>query len=195
MVQEKSVVNTIFKSVLDASIGGIAFWVVGYAFAFGGQDGGSKSFIGNTDFFIRNDKQGYNQFSQFFFQLVFAQTSAGIVSGALAERSKLSAHFWASTFITAFVYPAIVHVAWSKSGYLSAYNDHPFRGVGAIDMGGSGVIHVTGGLIALIAAFILGPRMGRFYDEQGKPLAKPGYFRNFCPSFLLLGVFIAWVGW
>ena len=62
-------------------------------------------------------------------------------------------------------------------------------------MGGSGVIHVTGGLIALIAAIIIGPRHGRFYDDERKPLAKPGYIRNFCPSFLLLGVFVAWVGW
>lgn len=195
MVQEKNVVNTILKSILDAAIGGIVFWIFGYAFAFGGQEGNVKSFIGNTDVFARNDKQGYNHFSRFFFQLIFAQTAASIVSGALTERSKLSANFWASSFISAFVYPVIAHSAWSKSGFLSAYNDKPFRGVGAIDMGGSGVIHVTGGLIALIGAIIVGPRTGRFYDEEGKPLTTPRYIRNFCPSFLLLGVFVAWVGW
>jgi Amt family ammonium transporter len=195
MVREKNVNNALIKSLLDACTGSVAFWALGYAFAFGGEDATRKSFIGNQNFFLRNYRDGYNQLILFYFQVSFAQNASTVVTGVLGGRSKMGSHFVYSTFITAFVYPVIVHNIWSKSGYLSPFNEHPFRGVGAIDYGGSGVVHITGGVAGLIGAVILGPRMGRFHDENGKPFERPAYTPMYSPSFVVLGTFILWVGW
>lgn len=195
MVREMNVNNTLIKSLLDACTGSVAFWAIGYAFAFGGEDPDRKTFIGNQNFFLRDFRDGFNQLILFYFQVSFAQNSSTVVTGVLAGRSKMGSHFFYSTFITAFVYPVIVHNVWSKSGYLSSSNHDPFRGVGAVDFGGAGVVHVTGGVAALIGAWILGPRKGRFHDDNGEPLKKPAYTYMYSPSFVVLGVFLLWVGW
>jgi Amt family ammonium transporter len=163
------------------------------AFAYGGADG-TVSFIGNQDFALTNFTTG-PEYIGWFFQFAFAATAATIVAGTVAERCKMAAYLCYSFFLTAFVYPVIVHAVWSSSGFLSAFTDEPFRGVGAIDFAGSGVVHLTGGTTALIAAIILGPRKGRFYDEDGNPLEEPRSFPPHSVALQILGTMILWVGW
>ncbi len=174
------------KNILDAVGGALGFWSVGYAFAyeegvFIGQ-GGSNYFLNGTDDYI-----------DFFFQFTFAATAATIVAGTVAERCKMSAYLCYSLFLTAFVYPVIVHNVWG-GGFLAAGADGLF-GVGMIDFAGSGVVHMTGGVTALVAAIVLGPRIGRFYDESGAPLATPGEFPPHSVALQVLGTFILWFGW
>jgi Amt family ammonium transporter len=107
----------------------------------------------------------------------------------------MSAYLCYSVFLTGFVYPVIVHSIWSTKGFLTAFHDDPFRGVGVVDFAGSGVVHLTGGATALVAAIILGPRKGRFYDEDGNPLEVPADFQAHSVALQILGTFILWFGW
>lgn len=79
----------------------------------------------------------------------------------------MAAYLCYSVFLAGFIYPVVAHSIWSDRGFLSINNERPFVGQGTIDFAGSGVVHLTGGLIALYATFLLGPRRGRFYDAQG----------------------------
>jgi len=107
----------------------------------------------------------------------------------------MAAYLCYSLFLTAFVYPVVVHGIWNSAGFLSAFAENPVRGVGMIDFAGSGVVHMTGGATALIAAIILGPRIGRFYDEDGNALDKPHSFPPHSVALQVLGTFILWFGW
>mmetsp|Transcript_3557 Transcript_3557/g.10110 ORF Transcript_3557/g.10110 Transcript_3557/m.10110 type:complete len:490 (+) Transcript_3557:31-1500(+) len=189
-VRQKNVKNIMLKNLLDACGGAVGFWAVGYAFAYGG-DG---PFIGNSNFFIMNDTEGY-AYITFFFQWAFAATAATIVAGTVAERCKMSAYLCYSLALTGFVYPVVVRSIWSTVGFLTAFRDDPFRGIGMIDFAGSGVVHMTGGATALIAAKILGARRGRFEDADGNPLPEPATFPAHSVSLQVLGTFILWFGW
>jgi Amt family ammonium transporter len=200
-VRQKNVKNIMLKNLLDACGGALGFWSVGYALAYGDADGDNKNlrFIGNTGFFLTNidiEGDGY-AYITFFFQFAFAATAATIVAGTVAERCKMSAYLCYSVFLTAFVYPVVVHSIWATDGFLSAFatEENLFRGQGVIDFAGSGVVHMTGGATALIAAIILGPRKGRFYDEDGNPLETPAEFPAHSVALQILGTFILWFGW
>jgi Amt family ammonium transporter len=147
----------------------VAFYAVGYAFAFG--DGSNPNgFIGTTNFFLMD----VEDYTFWIFQYAFSAASATIVAGTLAERCKMGAYAYYTTIVSGFVYPVVVHVIWSNHGFLSPFKVKPFLGVGVIDFAGSGVVHITGGCVALIATWVLGPRRGRFHDEKtGELLAKP----------------------
>lgn len=190
-VRQKNVKNIMLKNLLDACGGALGFYTIGFGVAYEQNN----SFIGLSGgrFFLNNtDGWGY---IEFFFQFTFAATAATIVAGTVAERCKMVAYLCYSLFLTAFVYPVVVHVIWNSAGFLSAFNDNPARGVGMIDFAGSGVVHMTGGATALIAAIILGPRIGRFYDEDGNPLDKPESFPPHSVALQVLGTFILWFGW
>ena len=118
-----------------------------------------------------------------------------VVAGTVAERCKFEAYLAYSLMLTGFVYPVVVYSIWSSSGFLSAFNDNPFLGCGMHDFPGSGVVHMTGGITALIAANVLGPRIGRFYDVDGNPLPNPVNFPPHSAALQVLGTFILWVGW
>lgn len=122
------------------------------------------------------------------FQFAFAATSATIVAGTLAERCQMSAYLCYSIALSAFVYPVVVHSIWSNNGFLSAYNANPLLGIGMIDFAGSCVVHVTGGMTALIATNILGPRTGRFRDIRGNLLEKPRPMPGHSVALQMLGV-------
>ena len=193
-VRQKNVKNIMLKNLLDACGGAIGFYTIGYAFAYGDQDPGN-AFIGTSNFFLRNeDGSGYSYIS-FFFQFAFAATAATIVAGTVAERCKMAAYLCYSVFLTGFVYPVVVHSIWSGNGFLTAFTDEPFRGVGNVDFAGSGVVHMTGGATALVAAIVLGPRKGRFYDEDGNPLETPAEFPAHSVALQILGTFVLWFGW
>jgi Amt family ammonium transporter len=191
-IRQKNVKNIMLKNILDACGGALGYWAVGFGVAY---EGGS--FIGTSGgrFFL-NDYSGGASSIDFFFQFTFVATAAIIVAGTVAERCKMVAYLCYSLFLTGFVYPVVVHAIWNGAGFLTAFNENdPFMGIGMIDFAGSGVVHMTGGATALIAAVILGPRIGRFYDEDGNPLDKPAEFPPHSVALQVLGTFILWFGW
>jgi len=189
-VRIKNVQNTMLKNLLDACGAAMAFWLVGFAFAFGGQDKNSdKTFIGLDSFLDVGDSSAF-----WFFQYTFSATSVTIVAGTLAERCQMAAYLCYSVLLAGFVYPIVAHSIWSHNGFLSATTNDPFLGSGVIDFAGSGVVHVTGGSIALYATWVLGPRRGRFYDSQGEPLETPKPFPGHSVALQLLGTMVLWFG-
>lgn len=220
-VRQKNVKNIMLKNLLDACGGAIGFFTIGFAFAYGDPDPDDKTFIGSQYFFLHD----FHSYASWFFQFAFAATAATIVAGTVAERCKMAAYLCYSVFLTGFVYPVVVHSIWSTSGFLTAFRGaDSFREVGMIDFAGSGVVHMTGkfykllysfksfydreaqhnylfylnfagGITALIAATILGPRRGRFYDEDGNPLETPNTFQAHSVALQILGTFILWFGW
>jgi len=198
LTRAKNVVNIFAKNLADAIVGILAFFAVGFAFAFGG-DGW---FIGTEGFFLDGldlaaiPEGGLSPATTFFFQAVFAATAVTIASGAMAERTKFSAYLIFSAVMCAVIYPVVVHWTWG-GGLIadiqwSVGTDADGADIMAqfSDFAGSGIVHMTGGIAALMGAYFLGPRIGR-YDENGKPRAIPGH--NI--PFATLGVFILWVGW
>ena len=192
LTRAKNVVNIFAKNMSDALVGVIMFLAVGYAFAFGG-DGGW--FIGLGGWFL----SGSNPFEWgssgvgtlttptfFFFQVVFAATAVTIASGAMAERTKFKAYLVFSAIMTAFIYPVVVHWTWG-GGLIAKINigDAVYS-----DFAGSSIVHMTGGVAALMGAMALGPRIGK-YGPDGKPRAIPGH----SIPLAMLGVFILWFGW
>mmetsp|Transcript_4265 Transcript_4265/g.9247 ORF Transcript_4265/g.9247 Transcript_4265/m.9247 type:complete len:198 (+) Transcript_4265:127-720(+) len=139
-VRQKNVKNIMLKNLLDACGGAIGFYTLGYGFAYGT----GSTFIGSSNFAITEMSSGAD-YIDFFFQFAFAATAATIVAGTVAERCKMSAYLCYSLFLTAFVYPVVVRSIWSSDGFLTAFRDDAFRGIGVIDFAGSGVVHMTGG--------------------------------------------------
>lgn len=173
-VRKKNVQNTLLKNLLDAGGASIAFFAVGYAFAFGGSDPESEkvTFVGSTNFFLMN----VDDLAFWVFQYAFSAATTTIVAGTLAERCQMAAYLSYSIILSGWVYPIIVHAIWNPNGFLSASAINPRWGVGVIDFAGSGVVHLTGGTTALFATVILGPRRGRFHDEMGRRLEVPREF-------------------
>lgn len=191
-IRAKNCKNVILWNLLDSCGGGLAFWAVGYAFAYGGDDDGPKTFIGNRGFFLATDDIDYESW---FFQFAFACALSSIVAGTIAERTQMMAYLLYSTFLVGFCYPVVAHAFWSTNGFLSNTATDPLWGSGAVDLAGSGPVHMTGGVCALVAAIILGPRRGRFYDEDGNPLEEPREFAPHSVALQFLGTFCLWFGW
>ncbi len=175
----KNSANIIMKNLMDFSIGSVAFWVVGFGLMFGASLGG---WIGIPDFFVRgNYDSSFPTEAFFIFQTVFCATAATIVSGAMAERTKFSAYCLYSLAISAVIYPVSGHWIWG-GGWLSELGFHDFAG--------STAVHMAGGVAALVGAYLLGPRIGK-YNSAGEAQAIPGH--NLIVG--ALGVFILWFGW
>jgi len=191
-VRQKNVKNIMLKNLLDACGGAIGFYTIGFALAYG--EGGKFVGTAGDKYFLNgyNGRAGKDHID-FFFQFTFAATAATIVAGTVAERCKMQAYLLYSVFLTAFVYPVVVHAIWNDDGFLSM--NKKLGGIGMMDFAGSGVVHMTGGCTALVAAIVLGPRVGRFYDQEGKPLAEPHTFAAHSVALQVLGTFILWFGW
>lgn len=185
-VRTKNVTNILMKNVLDASMGAMLYWAVGWGLAYGVDSAGEAGgYFGMGNFFLSD----FDDYPSWFFQFAFAATAATIVSGAMAERTKFAAYLVYSAAITAVVYPIVTHWIWDGNGWLTAFTDDPMNGVGMIDFAGSTVVHSVGGWAALCGAIIVGARKGRFVD--GRVTAFPGHSL----PLGVLGVFILWVGW
>jgi ammonium transporter, Amt family len=183
-VRSKNTKNVLLKNVLDASVGSIAYFLFGWAFAYGP---GGNSFIGFGNFALSSYKgEEFNDYHSFFFQWAFAATAATIVSGSVAERTSFYAYLGYAFFLTAFVYPVVSHWVWSSSGWLH----NLFGGKGMIDFAGCTVVHMVGGFAGLAGAVVVGPRLGRF-DSEGKVVPIPGHSATLCT----LGTFLLWFGW
>lgn len=192
LTRAKNVVNIFAKNMADAIIGILAFFATGYAFAFGG----GNDFFGTSGFFLQGfddieafGSSGVGNLSVttfFFFQAVFAATAVTITSGAMAERTKFVSYLIFGTFMCAVIYPVVVHMTWG-GGFIAGISigDAVYS-----DFAGSGVVHLTGGVAALVGAVLVGARKGKF-GEDGKPRAIPGH----SIPFAILGVFILWLGW
>ncbi len=178
----KNTGNILMKNLMDFCIGTPAFWLVGFGLMFGKGSG----IIGSFDPLIRGEysqalPSGVPLWAFAIFQTVFCATSATIVSGAMAERTKFSAYCIYSAAISLLIYPVSGHWIWG-GGWLSQMGFHDFAG--------STAVHIVGGICAMIGAKILGPRIGK-YDKNGKPQAILGH--NL--TFAALGVFILWFCW
>ena len=187
-VRSKNTTNILMKNVLDACIGGLLFWAVGWGLAYGVSGDGANGLFGNGHFFLKafpND--GY---AAWIFQFAFAATAATIVSGAMAERTKFGAYLIYTAFISGLIYPVVVHWGWDGAGWLSAFADDPIGTNGYIDFAGSGIVHAVGGTAGLVGAYFVGPRIGKF-GKDGSINAIPGH--NI--SMGVLGLFILWFGW
>ena len=99
-----------------------------------------------------------------------------IVAGTVAERLQMRAYLFYSVFVVGFVYPVVAHAFWSPHGFLSIFASDRLWDCGVIDFAGSGPVHMVGGVTALVAAIILGPRIGRFHDKDGNLLSEPNEF-------------------
>ncbi|MBD5423588.1 MAG: ammonium transporter [Allobaculum sp.] len=172
----KNVANITMKNTMDFCLGAVAFLLIGYSLLCGQGNG----FIG----WGQNPLLDFagTDWSLFTFNLVFCATTATIVSGAMAERTKFISYCVYSVIISMLIYPIEAHWVWGPGGWLTAMGFHDFAG--------SSVIHFVGGTCALIGAWMLGPRIGKF-SKDGKPNGIPGH------NLLLgaLGVFILWFGW
>lgn len=194
-VSEKNVQNILFKNLMDAGVGALAFWLVGYAFAYGqpGEADTQNEFIAHTNFAL--SKMADNEYHSWFFQWAFAATAATIVSGSVAERTQVTAYFMYSFVITAFIYPVVVHWVWSESGWLSAFGSSYMltgdsaKSSGMIDFAGSGVVHMVGGFSGLCGAYFVGPRRGVFEEIPGVKHVEHNKL------IATLGVAILWTGW
>ena len=194
-IRQKNVKNIMLKNILDACGGAIGYFTIGYALAYGSNG----KFVGETggQYLLNSYQKGAGEYIDFFFQFTFAATAATIVAGTVAERCKMTAYLFYSLFLTAFVYPVVVHAIWNSDGFLCAFESKADKlmDVGMIDFAGSGVVHMTGGATALVAAIILGPRIGRFNDAEGNPLPEPVSFPPHSVALQVLGTFLLWFGW
>ena len=229
-IRAKNVKNILLKNVLDACVGAILWYCVGYGLAYDADNGvngpcnaasrdtligpgssecvvvlsschvraGHKalSFIGSgpTNFALSSigDHSGQDKGKTWImwqFQYAFAASAATIVSGAVAERCQLGAYLIYTAVITGFVYPVVVHWVWDPAGFLSAFNSDDSVRIytGCTDFAGSCVVHMVGGWAALVAAWVLGPRIGRW--------ERPELFEGHSTPLVIIGTFLLWFGW
>ena len=178
----KNTGNILMKNLMDFCIGTVVFILIGFSLLLG-ED--MMGLIGKPGLDIFTDYAGFD-WSNFVFNLVFCATTATIVSGAMAERTKFLSYCIYSAVISAVIYPIEAHWIWG-GGWLSQMGFHDFAG--------SCAIHMVGGISALIGAAILGPRIGKFVaDKEGK-ITKVNAFPGHNLPLGCLGVFILWLGW
>ena len=177
----KNAGNILMKNLMDFCIGTVVFILIGFSLLLGEDMVG---LIGKPGFDIFTAYSNFD-FSSFVFNLVFCATTATIVSGAMAERTKFLSYCIYSAVISALIYPIEAHWIWG-GGWLSQLGFHDFAG--------SCAIHMVGGISALVGAKMLGPRIGKFVKKDGK-VTKVNAFPGHNLPIGCLGVFILWLGW
>jgi len=182
MTRAKNACNIIMKNFIDFAMGSLGWWLLGFGLMFG--QGGywlGWSHLASSDY----GEELNHAF--FIFQCVFAGTAATIVSGAMAERTKFSGYVISSLIICTFIYPISGHWYWAS---LFGQSEGWLEKIGFMDFAGSTVVHSCGAWLALAAAMLLGPRIGK-YGPKGNSLPISGH--NI--PLASLGVFILWFGW
>src|SRR6266853_1780958 len=205
----KNAAHTFGMNFMVYGIAMLAYWAIGFALqagglgpmaTLGGFDKLNQEFaltlggkpwglFGHTGFFLTGVAYAAPVFTYFLFQMVFMDTAATIPTGAMAERWKFSAFAVFSVFVGAVIYPIFANWTWG-GGWLSQLGVNLGLGHGHVDFAGSSVVHMTGGVIALVGAWLLGPRRGK-YNADGTPNAIPGH--NI--PMALVGTFILCFGW
>ena len=190
LTRQKNTINILFKNFFVITIGLLLYAIGGFNLMYPGFEEGAAGFFKFAGFGIAAPEGGmtaayadggYTWWTDFLFQGMFAATAATIVSGAVAERIKLTSFMLFSIIYVGLVYPIIGAWKWG-GGFLD--------GMGFYDFAGSTLVHSVGGWAALVAIFLLGARIGRF-DKNGKPLAIPGHNLPLAAA----GVLILWLGW
>ena len=191
--RSKNTANILMKNLVDFMVGSILFWFIGFGLMFGVGDVFGTPHLFDLDAMDNIIQNGLPIEGFLIFQTVFCATSATIVSGAMAERTKFSMYLAYTIAISVLIYPVSGHWTWG-GGWLSNADPDSFMmsvfGYTFHDFAGSTVVHSVGGWIALVGADILGPRLGK-YGKDGKSKAIPGH--NL--TLACLGVFILWFGW
>lgn len=198
-VRERGVRDVLFKNLLDISVGALAFYMLGYLIS---SDSGN-AFIGMPMVKVTNETvtpfdiigEAHHSLhgpavSQYLTSFMFAATSATIVSGAMAERTQQRAYILSATAMVTVVYPVVAHWVWASRGWLAYAGESAVLG-GAFDFAGGGVVHLTGGVVALVAAKILGPRARLDADAAANHRKMP---KN-SVVLVCLGTLLLWVGW
>ncbi len=175
--QAKNAVNIAMKNLMAISVGTIVYWFIGYSLMYGET---SNGFFRWSGFFPETAPH------DLFFQTMFAATCATIVSGAVAGRTKYSVFAIFAVIITGLIYPIAGGWEWNPDGWL---NSASFMPAEFIDLAGSSIVHAVGGWAALVGAFMVGPRLGKFV--KGKVEAIPGHNK----TLATLGVMALWFGW
>ncbi|MBD5096786.1 MAG: ammonium transporter [Lachnospiraceae bacterium] len=178
----KNAGNIIMKNLMDFCIGTVMFILIGFSLLLG-ED--MMGLIGKPGFDIFTAYESFD-WSNFVFNLVFCATTATIVSGAMAERTKFLSYCVYSAIISGFIYPIEAHWVWG-GGWLAQRGFHDFAG--------STCIHMVGGICAIIGAKILGPRIGKFTRDKSGKITKVNAFPGHNLPLGALGVFILWFGW
>lgn len=191
--RSKNTANILMKNLVDFMFGSLLFWLVGFGLMFGiGNFMGNPHFM-DLDMMERIIDNGLPIEGFLIFQTVFCATSATIVSGAMAERTKFSMYLAYTVAISVLIYPISGHWTWGGGWLMDGAEDSFMMrtfGCAFHDFAGSTVVHSVGGWIALVGAAILGPRIGK-YGKDGKSKAIPGHSL----TLACLGVFILWFGW
>jgi Amt family ammonium transporter len=186
----KNTANIMMKNIVDFVFGSLLFWIIGFGLMFGpGLFVGAPSLCDPSFYSV----EGLPTEGFLIFQTVFCATSATIVSGAMAERTKFSMYLVYTIFISVLIYPVSGHWTWGGGWLMNGDSGSLMMNTfGTVfhDFAGSTIVHSVGGWIALIGAAILGPRIGK-YGKDGKSRAIPGH--NL--TIATLGVFILWFGW
>ncbi|MCR4788735.1 MAG: ammonium transporter [Lachnospiraceae bacterium] len=175
--------NIIMKNLMDFCIGTVMWFICGASLMLGENMLGG--FVGGISFDVFS-KYGNFDYSAFVFNLVFCATTATIVSGSMAERTKFSSYCIYSAVISALIYPIEAHWTWG-GGFLAEWGFH--------DYAGSNCIHMVGGVCAFIGAWMLGPRIGKFEKDKNGKVTKVNAFPGHNLVVAALGVFILWLGW
>ena len=175
--------NIIMKNLMDFCIGTVMWFICGASLMMGENMLGG--FAGKFTFDVFSGYASFD-YSSFVFNLVFCATTATIVSGSMAERTKFSSYCVYSAVISAIIYPIEAHWTWG-GGFLAQWGFH--------DYAGSNCIHMVGGICALIGAWMLGPRIGKFVKDKNGKVVKVNAFPGHNLVIAALGVFILWLGW
>jgi Amt family ammonium transporter len=179
-VRAKNSANVLMKNVLDFCMAVLGYFMFGYAIMYGVSNG----LVGTSGWFLVGAESGADGIpleAYWLFQAVFAGAAATIVAGAVAERMRFKAYLIYSFIISAFIYPVVGHWVWG-GGWLADLDFHDFAG--------STVVHSVGGVSALVGAWMLGPRFGRFRKD-----GTPRYIGGHSLPLATIGVFILWFGW
>lgn len=182
------------KNLLDWMVVSLIFYLIGFAFMFGESVSG---LIGFSFFAAEGIEESKNElgYEFFLFQIAFAATATTIVSGTLAIRTKLFSYLILALFIGGFVYPLFGHWVWGD--HFIPENTPWLASMGFLDFAGGTVVHSVGAWVALVGAFIIRPRLGKFIDRETGRIAiqNPENFRPYDLGYSILGLLILWVGW
>ena len=185
LTRQKNTVNILFKNLFIISVGIVSYALTGFNTMYPGEFNGFLAIKGAIGFEgdvanLTNRYGDYTYWSDFIFQAMFAATAATIVSGAVAERVKLSGFMFYATILVAFAYPIAGSWKWG-GGWL--------EDMGFYDFAGSSIVHAFGGFSALAAVLILGPRLGKYVDGEVRPIL------GHSMPLAAIGVFLLWLGW